>query len=67
MTGLRVYFDTNILIYYLAKIKVTSPLVSSFLLQCADCKILGTVNQLVAVGVLVLSYRDKNLEAVAQI
>ena len=67
MAGMRVYIDTNILIYFFNKDPRYFSLVSSFLQQCADRKILGTVSQLVVAEVLVLPYRDKNLEAVAQL
>jgi predicted nucleic acid-binding protein len=67
MAGMRVYIDTNILIYFFNKDPRYFYLVSSFLQQCADRKILGTASQLVVAEVLVLPYRDKNFEAVAQI
>lgn len=67
MAGKRVYIDTNILIYFFNKEVKCFPLVSVFLEQCAHRNIFGVVSELVVAEILVQPYRERNLEAIAQI
>jgi predicted nucleic acid-binding protein len=67
MTGQRVYIDTNILIYFFNKEQKCFPLVSPFLEQCASRQIFGVVSELVVAEIMVQPYRERNLEAIAQI
>jgi predicted nucleic acid-binding protein len=67
MESKRVYIDTNILIYFFNKEQKYFSLVSRFLQYCASRKILGVASELVVAEILVQPYRERNLDAVAQI
>lgn len=67
MAGKRVYIDTNILIYFFNKDPQCFPLVAPFLAACAGRSILGIVSELVVAEILVQPYREKNVDAIAQI
>ncbi len=67
MESKRVYIDTNILIYFFNKEQKHFSLVSRFLQHCASRKILGVTSELVVAEILVQPYRERNLDAVAQI